>query len=167
MSGLGRGPARWYQRRIGADGLGEPAVQLAALAGQQLVVDGLADQRVPEHEALGVGQQHVGGDRGPQRPGQPGVVLPGDRGQQRVPDPVAGRARDPDQLLGVLRQPPYPRHQQIPQRLRQAGAQLTLTEQRLHEQRVALGAPVHRVEQVLTRLVAEEPGHELAGVLAR
>ena len=60
---LDRGAARQYQPRVAADGLGEPAVQLAALAGQQLVVHRLTDQAVPEHVAVGVGQQHIGGHR--------------------------------------------------------------------------------------------------------
>ena len=163
---LGRGPPGRDQRRVSADGLREPAVQLAALAGQQLVVHRLADQRVPEHEAVRVGQQHVGGHRGPQIPGERGVVMPGDRGQQRVADPSAGRARHPDQLLGLFRQPPHPGHQQVAQRLGQAGTQLALAEQCFHEERVALGAPVHGLEQVRVRLAAGQPGHQLAGVRA-
>ena len=121
---------------------------------------------MPEHEAVGVDQQDVGGYRGPQRLGEPGVVLPGDRGQQCVPDPLTGGARDPQQLLGLLRQPPDPRHQQVPQRLRQAGTHLALADQRLHEQRVALGTAEHRIEHILTGLAADEAGHEFPGVLA-
>jgi hypothetical protein len=81
-------------------------------------------------------------------------------------DPLAARARDPDQLLRVLRQSPDPRDQQVPQRLGQPGSQLALTEQRFHEQRVALGAAVDRLEHLLGWLAAEEPGHEFAGVRA-
>ena len=62
---LNRGLAWLHQPRIGADGLGEPAVHLAALAGQQLIVHGLPDQRVPERIAVRVGKQHICRHGGP------------------------------------------------------------------------------------------------------
>ena len=141
-------------------------MQLAALAGQQLIVHRLADQGVPEHVAVGVGQQHIGRHRRPQRPGERGAVQPGDRGQQRVTSPLAARARDPDHLLRLFGQPPHAGHQQVAQRLRQPGAQLAVTKQRLDEQRVAFGAAIHGRQQIVTRLAADDLGHELAGALA-
>jgi hypothetical protein len=77
---LDSGPARRYQRRVAFDGLGEPAVQPAALARQQLLVHRLADQAVPERVAVGVGPQDVGSHRRPQRVGERGVQ----RGQRAV-----------------------------------------------------------------------------------
>ena len=69
----------------GLDGGGVPGVQPGVLAGQQLVVDGLADQRVPELVvAVGVGHHELGGDGGAQRVLQLGL------GQRRRPRRAAG-----------------------------------------------------------------------------
>ena len=61
---LDGGPPGRNQCRVGVDGLGEPAVQAAVLARQQVIVHGLADQLVPERVAVTAGVQHVGGHRG-------------------------------------------------------------------------------------------------------
>ena len=159
-------PAGQHQRRVGRDDFGEPAVHLARLAGQQLVVDRLADQGVPEDVAVGLGPQHVGRHRRAQRPAERGAVEAGDRGQQPVTDLVAARAGDPDHLLGLFRQPPQPGHQQVVQGLRQPRAGLAVPHQRLGEQRVALGPFVHRRQQLVGRLAADDLGHQPAGVLA-
>ncbi len=110
-----RGPAWHHQRRIGADGLSEPAVYLAPLAGQQLIVHRLTDEGVPEHIAVGNGKQHIGRHGRPQRPGQRGAIQPGDCSQQAVTSPLATRARDPDYLLRLFGQPPHTAHQQVVQ----------------------------------------------------
>ena len=49
-----------------ASAVGVPVVQPHPLAGQQVVVDRLAEQRVPEGVAVAVGDQHVHLDRLPQ-----------------------------------------------------------------------------------------------------
>ena len=62
---LGRGAAGGDQMRLGLDGGGEAGVQPGVLAGQQLVVHGLADQRVPELVVtVPVGHHQLGGDGG-------------------------------------------------------------------------------------------------------
>lgn len=58
-------PAGRDQSWIGANDLGEPAVHLAPLAGQQLIMHRLPDQGVPEQIAIGVSQQHIGRYRRP------------------------------------------------------------------------------------------------------
>ena len=161
---LNRGPAGLHQPRIGADGLGEPAMHLAALAGQQLIVHGLPDQRVPERIAVGVGEQHICRHGGPYRPGQNGAIHAGDHDEQPVTSPLAAGARDPDHLLCLLRQPAQAGYQQVAQRLRQPGAQLPVTKKGLDEQRVALGAAIHGREQLITRPTADDPGHEPVSV---
>jgi hypothetical protein len=140
-------------------------VHLAELAGQQLIVHGLADQRVPERIAVRVGKQHICRHGGPYRPGEDGAVHPGDRGEQPVTSPLAAGARDADHLLRLLRQPAQAGYQQVAQRLRQPGAQLPVTKEGLHEQRVAVGAAIHGREQLITWLTADDPRDELVGVL--
>ena len=166
VSHLDGGPAGRNQRRVGVDGLGEPAVQAAVLARQQVVVHGLADQFVPERVAVPAGVQHVGGHRGTDRAGQRRVVKSAHRGQQPVPGRRAAGAGHPEQFLGVLRQPPDALQQQVTEGFRQLPAYLAVTaEQRLDEQRVALGPVVQRLGQVPVRLAAQDAHGQLAGVL--
>ena len=74
------------ERGVGFQRLGERPFGPDALAGQQVLLDGLPDQVMPEVVAPGVGDHHAGGDRGPQRGGQRRIIEPGHRGQQRVAD---------------------------------------------------------------------------------
>ena len=77
------------------------AVQLGVLAGQQVVVDDLAQQRVAEGvEALLVGDDDVAGDRLAQRVAHLARVDPAGLLDQLVVHPLAGR-QQPQQLLGV------------------------------------------------------------------
>ncbi len=66
------GPMGRHQAAVGVDGLGEPRVQPAVLARQQVIVHGLADQRVPEHEVPPSVDQDVRGHGGAQAPGSAG-----------------------------------------------------------------------------------------------
>ena len=138
-----------------------------ALAGQQLVVHRLADQRVPEHVAVGFGQQHVGRHGRAQRPAERGAVQPGHRGQQAVADPLAARAGDPDHLLRLFRQPP-----QRPPSAGRAGTPAARSPARRSPTRASTnsGLPSARrytaASRSVTRLAAGDLGHQLAGVLA-
>ena len=78
-------PAGGDQPGIGAEDLGEAGVQPGALAGQQIVVDGLADERMPERVPVLVRAQHVGRHRGAQPAGEIVAGQPGRRRQQGVP----------------------------------------------------------------------------------
>ena len=64
IAGDRRGGRVAHQLAARVDGLGEPRVQRAALARQQVAVDGLADQRVAERVRLArAGHEHLVGDR--------------------------------------------------------------------------------------------------------
>jgi hypothetical protein len=103
------------QRRVRLQRLGEPAVRSRALARQQVLPHRLADQLVPERVPVCVADQHVGGDRGPQRSGQRRIIKPGHYGEQPVADPDTARGGRPEHLLGRLRQLLHRAGQQIPQ----------------------------------------------------
>src|SRR5690606_25910142 len=102
---------------VGLQGLGVAAVEEGALAGQQVVTDGLADQGVAETVAVAVGggREDVGVDAGAQ--GLDEVVLgeSGDGGQQPVLDGGAAFGDDPGDPLGALRQALDPDQQQVAQ----------------------------------------------------
>ena len=74
--------------------LGEGPMQLAPLAGQQLVVHDLLDERVAERVALhagaGLDDQQVAADRGAEPVVQLVLGQAGDLGEQLVLDPPAG-----------------------------------------------------------------------------
>ena len=95
---LGRGAAHRDQVRLGLDRLGVAGVQPGVLAGQQVVVHRLADQRVPELvAAVGVDDDQLGGDDGaqrrlerrPRRSRRPGRAA---RGRTAVPPTAATRS---------------------------------------------------------------------------
>lgn len=69
VSRLGRDPLVAYEPGVRVDGRRERRVQAGVLAGEQVVVDGLADERVPERGAVPVvaGAQDPGVDRFAQR----------------------------------------------------------------------------------------------------
>ena len=74
------------------------AVQLGALAGQQVVVHRLAQQRVAQRVAVAVEHDDLAGDRLAQRLAQRAPVEPGDLGEHRVVEPGrrrTARARPP------------------------------------------------------------------------
>jgi hypothetical protein len=97
--------------------------------------------------------------------GQGVVLQAGHRGQQGVLDPGPGRARRPQDVLGLLGEPPHRGQQQIAQRLGQLCVRLAgPAQQFLQEQRVALGAPVDLVGHRRCQFAPEDPRRELVGV---
>ncbi|MGA4729983.1 hypothetical protein ACPB67_21400 [Micromonospora taraxaci] len=93
---LGRGPPGGDQVRLRLDRGGEAGVQSGVLAGEQLVVYGLADQRVPELVVtVAVGHHQLGGHGGAQRLLQLDLGQPGDLGEQVVGEPGAAGRGDP------------------------------------------------------------------------
>ena len=155
---------RRHQVTVGLDGLREPRVQPAVLTRQQVVVHRLADQRVPEHVVVGLGDQDVRGHGGAQHPDQLVRLQAAHRGQQGVPDPAAARAGDPQHLLGLLGQAAHTDEHQVPQRVGQlAGLGVLAGQQGLQEQRVALGPPVQPVGPGRVGYPAGDPGGQLAG----
>ncbi len=158
-------PARCDQPGIRPQGLGESGVPAGALAGQQVVIDRLADESVPEGISVAADDQHVSGHRRPQRAGQSVVFQAGHRGQQGVLDLGPGRTRRPQDALGFLGEPVHRGQQQIAQRLGQLRVRLAVTAQQLlHEQRVALSAPVDLVGHGRRQFVPEDPRRELVGL---
>ena len=129
----------------GRQGGREPGVQAGPLPRQQLGVDRLLDQGVPEPvgAVAGVGQQHVGRD-GLAQPGQQlGLGQAGHLGQEWVGHGRPGHGRDLQHLLGRLGQQLDPGQQGVAQ----AGRQLALGTaggggQLLDEEGVAAGAGV-------------------------
>ncbi|MCF0097132.1 hypothetical protein B0E54_06001 [Micromonospora sp. MH99] len=166
---LGRGAAGDHQVRLGLDRGGEPRVQPGVLAGQQLVVHGLADQGVPELVvAVRVGHHQLGGDRGAQRVLQLGLGQAGDLGEQTVGEAGAAGRRDPQHPLGRLGQPVHPGQQQVAQCLgqRRAAERGAGDGQLLDEEGVALRTVVDVVNGTRRRLATEQVGEDRAGAVA-
>ncbi len=135
---LGRGAGRL----AGPERLAEGGVQTGALAGEQVVVDRLAEQGVPERvgRAAGPGED-VGLDGAAQRGLEVGGAEAGHRREQLVGDLPAGDARDPDHLAGAVVEPVEVHQQHVGE----LGGHVSPggpggADQLLDEERVALGA---------------------------
>ena len=140
-------------------------VQAYALAGQQLLVDRLAQQRVAERvrAALGLEHDQLRRDRLAQRVGAHRLVQLEDRGQQAVADapPARGqRAQHAPRRLGELLDPDA---EDVAQGRREAGSRPGGHEL-LGVERVALRAREHRLEQAGIHRVPDDAG-ELLGQL--
>ncbi len=134
-----------HEGRVGLEGLGVAAVEAGALAGQQVVADGLADEGVPEAVAVAVGhgEQDVGADGGPQRLDEFVLREPGDGGEQAVLDGGAALGGDPDDPLGVLGEGLDPDQEEVAQgvaELSGGAAGLVGDDELLDEEGVAVGA---------------------------
>ncbi len=79
-----------------------PYVQDRPLAGKQLPLDDLPDQRVSEDIAVAFDNQQVRRHGGPQRGGQCRIVEAGDLGEQRMTNAHAADSSGPDHALGLL-----------------------------------------------------------------
>ena len=150
-------------RGAGGEGGGVGAVQPDPLPGQQVVVDGLAEQRVPERVVAAVGDEDVEVDRTAQTRVERGVVEPGDRAEHLVADPAPGHAGRAHHLTGGVVEAVEPDEQHIGQVDRElVGATVVRhggADQLLDEERVALGAGHdvggHRAERRLRELGRE------------
>ena len=123
-------------------------MQPGALAGQQVAVDGLLQQGVPERVAAGrVGEQQLPADRLAQRLVERLLVEPGGRRQQLVVDPATGHARHPYDVLCGRRELLDPAEQDVGELARHLGRGLGGGgQQLLGEEGVALG-PLEQVGQ--------------------
>ena len=118
-------------------------VQPHALAWQEVVVDRLGEQGVPEGEGvLADPSKDVLLDSVAQRPVEHLVVEGDHTSKQLVRHPPARRGRRPDHLTCGVVEPVEPHEQQVGEVLRQTEAARPLggTHQLLGEERVALGA---------------------------
>ena len=109
------------QPGIAVERLGVGGVQLHALAGQQVVVDGVAGERVPERvaAAAAVDQQQRGVHRLAQRLVQLARRHLGDRGEQPLGHPAARRRRPCAAAAARAGQPLRAGEQHVAQRRRQ------------------------------------------------
>jgi len=126
---------------------------------------------MPEGVAAAVADEHAGGDRGPQRGGQAGIIRPGHRGQQRVLGARAAHGGGPQHFLGRLGQVLHRGQQQVPQQPRQPRSERAIRiHQGLGEQRDPAAALEHGISgrrsgrvtedarQLCGHLVARQPG---------
>ncbi len=120
--------------------LGVGRVQPHPLTGQQVVVDRLGEQRVPERVALAAhGEQDVALDRGAQGDVQRTDLAVEDPLEQQVGDPAAGHGGGPDHQPGVVVELVEPDQQEVGKGLRQrARPQRGRLHQLLGEEGVAL-----------------------------
>ena len=160
-----RGGRVAHQLAALVDGLRQARVQRAALARQQVAVDGLADQRVAERVGLArAGHDHLVRDRLAQAAQQVGLVEVRQRRQQPVAHRVLDRDRAHDLLRGVG-QPLHARDEQVAQRLGQLLAAVGGGgEQLLGVERVALAALEQAVGEVVGGRRVEDRG-DLGGEL--
>ena len=136
-----------------------------ALARQQVVLDDLAQERVPEAVGPVLGHEDVAVDRLAQRVAQRALVEAAGLGQQPVVEPLAD-GNEPQQLLRGLGQLLDPQHQRVAQRVRRGAEPVDAgREQLLAEQRVAARALPQPLQQLVRRRLAEDVG-ELVGELA-
>ena len=156
---------RRTRRRTAAQGLGVRRVQPYPLAGQQVVVDRLAEQGVPKGVAPLVGDQDVGLDGAPEAGVERGAVEVGRRGKHVVGDPAPGDARGPRHLAGGLVEPVEAHEQHVGQLGWDPAARSgRRPDELLDEERVALG-PVDDVVDLLgTQLRRVQLGDEGADV---
>ena len=140
-------------------------VERRPLAGQQVVLHDLAQERVPEAvAAVVVGDEDVAVDGLAQRVAQRALVEAAGPGQQRMVGPLAD-GDEPQDLLRGLGQVLDAQHQRVAQRVRRGAAAVEPGgEQLLAVQRVAARARPQPLEQVGLGRRAEDVG-ELAGEL--
>ena len=161
-----RGVGRLAQHlRPRLDRAGDRRVQGGVLARQQVAVDRLADQRVAEPVLVaGVDHQHLVRDRLARAVHHLGGREAGDRFEQLVPGGTIEHGDDADDRSGGVRQLLDAGEQDVAQRLGQhpALAVLERRQQLLGVERVALGARVEPVGELVRRRLLQDAGELLA-----
>ena len=154
---LGRAPGIAPGARL--EGPGEGRVQPGPLTGQEVVVDRLLEERVAECVALDpgrrVGDEDLPADAFAERLVEGRLVeRRGGREEGRI-DPLAGRRRHPQELLGRLGQVGRARQQHVAERVRQLGPAILARrhEELLAEERVAAGPDVDRIDECRVEVV--------------
>ncbi len=149
-----RGPAGQQPR--------DPGVGLPALAGQQVGVDRLADQRVPERVGVLAGRDQLSVvDEVSHR----GIdVRPGKRCQLVVEHGAADHRRQPGERARALGQPGQPGDHHLADRLRHLAACRPRGHQFFGEERVALRANQQQLHHLAGRLDAEQAAGECRGL---
>ena len=150
------------QAGVVAQGLGERQVQRGPLAGEQVGVGGLLQQRVAERVAVGVLDEHVLRHGLAQRLDQRRLGQPGHRREQAVARAPAGRGGHAQHAARVVGQRLQPQVEDVAQVRRQRpGRGVRRREQLLGEEGVALAARVQPRDEVRRRGVAEDARHLL------
>jgi hypothetical protein len=158
------------KRRVGLDRRAERGVQSAALAGQQVLVDGVARERMPEAVARTVvlDDEKMLLDRLAERGEQRLVGQAGDGGEQPLRDTAAGDRPRAQHSLRRLAEPVEPCEQHVAERRRHLGtAGLDDDEHLLDEERVALGAVEDELDERRGRRVAADRRQLLPYLLVR
>lgn len=152
-----------HQPGVGLQGLRVTAVDTAALPGQQIVADGLTDQRVPEAVAVAVvgGEQDLGAHGGAQGFDEFVLTEPRDGLQQPVLDGGAALGDDAGDALRGLGQCLDPDEQQVAQAVAEAGAAALgdAAGEFLDEEGVAVGTAEDPVDHARGGLGVEDAGH--------
>ena len=150
----------------GAQHLGVRRVQADPLAGQQVVVDRLSEQGVPEGVGVGArGHQHVGLDGGAHRGLECRRPEVADLGEQVVGDVAAGHGGDPHHLPGLVVEPVEPVQQHVGEVPGHApAARRDGPDELLDEERVALGAGHDVGDLGLAHRVGVQPVDQAAHV---
>ncbi len=150
----------------------EGRVPARSFAREDLVVDGLLEQRVPEGVAVDargrVRHEDLPRDALAQRVDQRRLVERRGVGEERRIDALAGRRRDPQELLGGFREVGDPRQQHVAQRGREFGPAIVAggDEQLLGEERVAVRTGMDRLDEPWVEVVAGD-GLELGADVAQ
>jgi len=156
------------QRRVALDRLAQRRVQRGPLARQQVLVDRLADERVAERiGAVGVRDQQLVRDS---LAGALEQLGGGERAgglQQRVTHRLLDDGGDPHDLLGGGGQALEAPEQRVAQRRRELACAVGgRGEQLLGVERVALGAGVEAVGQLVVGRAVEDAGELLGHLVA-
>ena len=153
------------QLGIRGERLGDPAVGPGCLAGEQRGDDRLLEEGVTERQNAVAGMQDVGVDRRPQHVLEPLTGHVHDRLEQLVRQGAPDHAGGAQDLLGRGGERLEPGHEQVAHGGRQAGViVLRQGQELLGEERVALGAVVHVVEEPLVGRDTEDVA-DLVGLL--
>ena len=137
------------------------------LARQQVVVDRLPEQSVPEAVAGLVSDQYGGVDRLSEGLVELGLGLAGRRLQQLMVDPVAGNRRDLEGVLGNIGKRLDPDIQGVAEGVGHVDAAASRGGgQLLHEVRNALAAPEHQVGHGVGGVMAEQQRQQFGDLAA-
>ena len=153
--------------------VGEPSMEAHSLAGQQLGVDRLLDERVSEHERL-LGAELIRNEDVPldglaQRETEIRFVSLGHAREEAGRYPRSGGRREPEELLGRLRERSDAGEQDITQHRRQGTPRRLDREQLLDEEGVSARATEDGFEEVGIRWAFPDPAdlHGELGAIER
>jgi hypothetical protein len=142
-------------------------MKLPSLSGQQVVVQGLAQQRVSKEQAVVLaGHEHLLGDRFAKRRVECLALDPGYPRDRRLVEAAADGDR-PGGSLGILRETLDPQDEGVAEALRGRAAPIEpRRKQLLGVERVTLASPEQPLHKLPVRSVAEDVGKDLGDLRA-